>query len=120
MIAPPKPYDLLLIKINYKPKFYFRDFKPPYLFEENWIIGYRGVANICVSPPGYATTNTAKPHLYYTTADAFFGNSGSPVINRKGEVLGVAVEMFINGDGLFVPAQVVVKYLIENGVWKDG
>jgi len=113
IINPPLGWDLLLFKIDYKPKYHFTKFKEPYRFEENWIVGFRGVADISVSSNGFATTNTAYPRMYYTTATSVYGNSGSPVVNRFGEVLGVAVMRHKDGDTLFVPAVIVKQYIQE-------
>jgi len=105
--------DLLAFKVKFKPRFYFKDFRNPHLFEECWIFGFRGVADIVPSGPGYVTYNTYKPAMFYLTARIYFGNSGSPVINRKGEVLGVAVEGYKNWDTNFIPGK-VVKAFIES------
>ena len=111
VIPPLKGYDLLLFKIPYKPEYHFEDFKDPYLFEENWIFGYRGNANLVPSSGGFVTTNMYKPHYYYSTAPILPGNSGSPVLNRKGEILGVAVEGIYGSDCMFVPASAAKEYL---------
>jgi len=108
-----KGLDLVAFKINHQPKFYFKEFRNPRLFEECWIFGFRGVADIVPSGPGYVTYNTHKPAMFYLTARIYFGNSGSPVINRKGEVLGVAVEGYKNWDTNFIPGK-VVKTFIES------
>jgi len=111
-VTPPlKDYDLLLFKIPHKPKHYFKNFETPYMLEENWVFGYRGSANYAPSPAGYVTTNIYKPHYFYSTAPILSGNSGSPVLNREGVVLGVAVEGIYGSDCVFVPAAVAKEYI---------
>jgi len=110
-----KGFDLLAFKINYQPKFYFKKFRNPHLFEECWIFGFRGVADLVPSGPGYVTYNIHKPAMFYLTARIYFGNSGSPVINRKGEVLGVAVEGYKNWDTNFIPGEVVKVFVDSIG-----
>lgn len=110
------PYlDLLLLKINYEPKFYFKDFKQPYLFEENWVLGFRYGSNKSLSNPGYVTENINPDYQRFlrTTAQVLPGNSGSAVINRKGQVLGIICVSFM-GDGGFFPAPVIEQFIKEN------
>lgn len=115
IISPPLNTDLLLFKIDYSPKYYFKTFSKPHLFEENWIIGFRGESGKVASPAGYATHDVKFPFFVRTTARAMYGQSGGPVINRKGQVLGVAVLInTVSLDCLFVPSQVVEKYIEEN------
>ena len=111
IVVVAKNLDLLGFKVDYQPKFYFKEFKDPYLFEECWIFGFRGVADLVPSGPGYVTYNTHKPTMFYLTARIYFGNSGSPVINRKGEVLGVAVEGYKNWDTNIIPSGKVKVFI---------
>ena len=107
--------DLLLFKIDYEPKYYFKEFKDPYMFEENWALGYRGQSGKAVSSSGYATFDTRAPSLVRTTARLTYGSSGSPVINRKGSVLGVAILLATDSlDGLFIPGLEAEKFIKEN------
>lgn len=100
--------DLLLVKINHKPAFYFKDFQPPLMFEENWILGFRGNSNIAVSSPGYVTEYDGYT---MTTARAYPGNSGSPIVNRNGKVLGVCVRIANKDDGIFISANLVEDFI---------
>jgi len=114
IISPPPDWDLLLFKIDYKPKFYFKRFKKPYLFQENWIFGFRISSGKVPSSAGYITHNTQLPKLLLTTAPVIGGNSGSPVLDRKGNVLGVLTRGYAFGDGFFIPSVVVKEYIKVN------
>lgn len=115
IIPPPSDRDLLLFKIDHKPKYYFKDFKEPVMHEENWVIGFRGRSGKSLSPPGYITFETSEPLLLRSTARMTFGLSGSPVINRRGQVLGVAIMVNVPSlDCLFVPGSHVEKYIKDN------
>jgi len=116
IIQPPENQDLLLFKIDYKPKYYFKNFKEPFMLEENWVFGFRGSSGKVLSSPGYVTRDVKFPSLVRTTARTAFGQSGGPVINRKGQVLGVAILISIDsfGDNFFIPASEVQKYIKEN------
>ncbi len=117
-IIPHPTYDLLLVKINYKPKYVFRNFRNPYLFEQNWILGFRFFAGKALSNPGYVMLDTNKPYLLRTTACGVAGSSGSPVINSQGVVLGIVVMLYKNTcDTLFIPAS-VVKSFLEEKLWR--
>ena len=114
-IIPPTPeWDLLLFKIDYKPKFYFKRFKRSYFFEENWVFGFRASSGKVPSGVGYVTFNMLYPNLLLTTASAVAGNSGSPVINRWGVVLGIVTKGYPFGDTLFIPSNIVKEYIKKN------
>ncbi len=107
-------WDLLLFKIDYKPKFYFKRFIKPRLLQENWIFGFRLASGKVPSNLGYITHNVALPRLLLTTANSINGNSGSPVLSRKGEVLGILVQGYEWGDGFFISAVIVKVYIKES------
>lgn len=111
IIPPQVELDLMLFKIDYKPKFYFKDFKKPHLYEENWVFGFRLGSNKVPSPSGFINTNKVYPRLLMTTAPICSGNSGSPVINRKGEVLGVLIRGYGFGDGYFIPGDRAKEFI---------
>ena len=111
IINPPKGWDLLLLKIPYKPKVWFDHFRNPHLFEKNWIFGYRKHIDLSPTGPGYVAYNTYSPKMFITTARCAPGNSGSPVLNIKGEVLGIVIAKFDSGDTLFVPGLVAKLYI---------
>lgn len=106
--------DLLLLKIDYKPKFYFKRFKVPAFFEENWIFGFRLTSAKVPSSPGYVTQETQYSQFLLTTATSIGGNSGSPVLNRSGCVLGIIIMGYTFGDSLFIPADIVKEYIDSN------
>lgn len=114
IISPSPSWDLLLFKIDYKPKFYFKKFKNPHLFEENWIFGFRASSGKVPSSSGHITFNMLYPRLFLTTASSIGGNSGSPVLNRRGHIMGIVTRGYSFGDTLFIPADIVKKYIEEN------
>lgn len=114
IIIPPADWDLLLFKIDHKPKFYFKKFKRPFLFEENWVFGFRASSGKVPSSAGYVTFNMLDPRLLLTTASVVQGNSGSPVLNRWGAVLGIVIRGYDFGDGLFIPSNIIKDYIEKN------
>lgn len=114
ILPPAGIWDLLLFKIDYKPKFYFKKFSKPFFLQENWVFGFRLGSGKVPSPAGYITNNMDFPILLLTTASVANGNSGSPVLNRYGAVLGITVKGYPFGDGLFISSQSVKKFIKEN------
>lgn len=112
IISPKPDLDLLLFKINYKPKYYFKKFKKPYLFEESWALGFRGHLGKCVSSPGYVTVYLPRLNLLASTVRIESGNSGSVLINREGEALGIVVLRTADTkDALFIPGHIVEEFI---------
>lgn len=114
ILPPTGIWDLLLFKIDYKPKFYFKKFSKPFLLQENWVFGFRLASGKVPSSAGYITLDVNYPYLLLTTASVINGNSGSPVLSRNGDVLGIVVRGQKFGDGLFISSNWVKKYLKEN------
>lgn len=114
IISPVQNWDLLLFKIDYKPKFWFRRFSQPTLFEENWVFGFRAGSGKVPSSSGYVTFNRAHPSLLLTTAPTTRGNSGSPVLNRYGSVLGIVTKGYEFGDSLFIPSNTIKEFIKKN------
>lgn len=104
-------WDLLLFKIDYKPKFYFKGFEKSRPQQENWLFGFRMNSGKVVSGVGYISTDTKFPRLLLTTSPTISGNSGSPVLSRDGKVLGIITMAYTFGDGLFVPSSIVKVYI---------
>jgi len=109
-----KDWDLLLFKIDYKPKFYFKQFAKPHLLQENWVFGFRLEGGKVPSNLGYITINVAFPRLLLTTASSINGNSGSPVLSRDGRVLGILVRGYQFGDGFFISSVFLKTYIKES------
>jgi len=114
IIPPQDDFDLVLFKIDYKPKFYFKKFRLPHKYEVNWVFGFRGESEKVPSPPGYITANLFRKDLLLSTASTCGGNSGSPVLSEGGEVLGVIVVGYAFGDSFFIPGEEVKKFIKEN------
>lgn len=114
IIVPVRDWDLLLFKIDYKPKFYFKKFNQPILFEENWVFGFRAGSGKVPSSSGYITFNMVHPNLLLTTAPTTRGNSGSPVLNRYGNVLGIVTKGYDFGDSLFISSNIIKEFIKKN------
>jgi hypothetical protein len=113
--------DLLLFFVeDFKAKYVFKTVRPPYKFEENWVFGFRGGADKVPGSAGYVTSYFADRRFVFTSASIWFGCSGSPVLNRDGEVLGLAVRMAEGStDGLFIDGK-IVKEFIDNALKSQG
>ena len=106
--------DLLLFFVpDYKAKHVFKRFRAPYLYEETWVFGFRGGADKVPGSPGYVTEFAINDNFIFSSASIWFGCSGSPVINRKGEVLGIAVQMASasSADTLFISGKIVKEFI---------
>ena len=105
--------DLLLFFVpDYKAKYIFKRFRTPYLYEENWVFGFRGGADKVPGSPGYVTEFAIDDRFIFSSASIWYGCSGSPVINRQGDVLGIAVQMAGNStDTLFISGKIVKEFI---------
>ena len=106
--------DLLLFFVpDYKAKHIFKIFRAPYLYEETWVFGFRGGADKAPGSPGFATGYAINSQFIFSSASIWFGCSGGPVINRKGEVLGIAVRMagVSSTDTLFISGKIVKEFI---------
>jgi len=108
--------DLLLFFVpDYKAKHVFKRFRAPYLYEETWVFGFRGGADKVPGSPGYVTEFAVDNNFIFSSASIWYGCSGSPVINRQGEVLGIAVQMAgtSSTDTLFISGKIVKEFIKE-------
>ena len=116
IIRPPLGVDLMLVKIDCKPKFFFKKFRRAVRFEEVWVFGFRGSSSK-VPSVGYMTWTTQSRVYQQCTANVNYGNSGSPVLNRSGAVVGLIVMgLKASHDGLLIPSTVIAQYLAKNGI----
>lgn len=56
------------------------------------------------------------PGLIFTDAQLFFGNSGSPALNNKNQVIGIAAATFgdyDNSTGILIPSNAIKNWLIS-------
>lgn len=113
IVPDERGLDLLLFFVpGLKTKHVFKKFRDPYLYEETWIFGFRGGADKVPGSPGYVTDYFANRKYAFSSASIWFGNSGSPVLNREGEVLGLAVRMAEDStDSLFIPGKRVKEFI---------
>jgi len=111
--------DLMAFKIDFKPKFFFKQYKKAVWFEECWIFGFRGSSGKVPSNAGYATYRMYDTKYLQTTATAMFGNSGSPVLNYRGEVLGICImRVYGSNDGVAILSHYIQEYLQEHKIIK--
>jgi len=106
--------DLLLFFVpDYKAKHIFKTFRVPYLYEETWVFGFRGGADKVPGSPGYVTEFAIDDRFIFSSASIWYGCSGSPVINRQGMVLGIAVQMAgaSSTDTLFISGKIVKEFI---------
>lgn len=106
--------DLLLFFVpDYKAKYVFKKFRTPYLYEENWVFGFRGGADKVPGSPGFVASYAINDKFIFSSASIWFGCSGSPVINRQGDVLGIAVQMagISSTDTLFISGKIVEEFI---------
>lgn len=113
IVPEDRGLDLMLFFVEgFKTKYVFKKFRTPYVYEENWVFGFRGGAGKVPSSAGYITEYFANRSFIFTSASVWHGCSGAPVINRQGEVLGIAIARANNAsDGLFISGQVVKEFI---------
>lgn len=126
VLATDKEYDLALVKCPVASN----DYLPVYLGEL-----YQGQhVAVIGSPKGYsynwsqgvitnprrADNPVSDPNLFSTDAAINPGNSGGPVINGRGEVVGVVRSKFtalnVEGMGFAVRAEFLRKFCEKNGI----
>jgi len=106
--------DLLLFFVpDYKAKHVFKTFRTPYLYEETWVFGFRGGADKVPGSPGFVASYAIDDRFIFSSASIWYGCSGSPVINRYGEVLGISVQMagISSTDTLFISGKIVKEFI---------
>ena len=113
IVPEDRGLDLMLFFVKgFKAKYVFKKFRTPYLYEENWVFGFRGGAGKVPSSAGYVTEYFANRQFIFTSASVWRGCSGAPVISRKGEVLGIAIARANDAsDGLFISGKVVKEFI---------
>jgi len=106
--------DLLLFFVpDYKAKHVFKRFREPYQYEESWVFGFRGGADKVPGSPGFIVNFAIDDRFIFSSASIWYGCSGSPVINRDGDVLGIAVQMAgtSSTDTLFISGKIVKEFI---------
>jgi len=113
IVPDERGLDLLLFFVpGLKTKYVFEKFRDSFRYEETWIFGFRGGAGKVPGSPGYVTAYFVNRKYAFSSASIWFGCSGSPVLNRKGEVLGLAVRMAEGStDTLFISGGVVQEFI---------
>ncbi|MCK4497183.1 MAG: trypsin-like peptidase domain-containing protein [Candidatus Aenigmarchaeota archaeon] len=113
IVPDERGLDLLLFFVEgLQTKHVFKKFRAPYKYEENWVFGFRGGAGKVPGSTGYVTEYFTDRRFVFTSASAWFGCSGAPVVSRRGEVLGLAVRLVNeSADGLFVSGSTVKEFI---------
>ena len=65
--------------------------KPPEVGENLTVIGHPSGLPKKVTSNAYVTRNISSEYRFYISSDTFEGNSGSPVLNSKAEVVGMVL-----------------------------
>jgi len=113
VVPEERELDLLMFFVpGLKTKYVYKKFRAPYRYEETWVFGFRGGAGKVPGAPGYVTEYFTDRKFAFSSASGWYGSSGSPLITRDEEVLGICVRMANQStDTLFVSGKVVKEFI---------
>ncbi|MBA7682378.1 hypothetical protein ES703_90728 [subsurface metagenome] len=114
IVPEERGLDLVLFFIEgLKTKYVFKRFRVPYQYEENWVFGFRGGAGKVPGSVGYVAGYFVERGFVFTSASVWYGCSGAPVVNRRGDALGLIVRLANppSTDGLFVSGKLVKEFI---------
>lgn len=121
IVAIDKEHDLCLVTSNRQSGLILADEMPP-KFEQIYLVGFpRGLAKTIRAGHVVDKVDIRAPWLggvvptYMISTTAYGGNSGSPVVNKYGEVIGVlfAGSRVYHTEGYIVPLENVRAFLYE-------
>lgn len=114
IVPEDRGLDLMLFFVEgLKTKYVFKKFRAPYKYEENWVFGFRGGAGKVPGSVGYVAGFFVNGSFVFTSASAWYGCSGAPVVSRRGDALGLVVRLANHpaSDGLFVSGKFVKAFI---------